>query len=147
MSLRAEFTVAYPGANLRLSRDCCDCADDFTVPAHCDAVSPPQRRVRSEHAQHSFDASETVPCVFDPLSRAGDQSSVQIGKTVAPHHELAHQPTSRLCCLSKWISRKKTAPVMPRAGPRRAENRGFSAELSSYHNGALPGGCVENPLS
>ena len=27
------------------------------------------------------------------------------------------------------------------------KNRGLSAELSSYHNGALPGGCVENPLS
>jgi hypothetical protein len=28
-----------------------------------------------------------------------------------------------------------------------AYRRGLSAELSSYYNGALPGGCVENPLS
>jgi hypothetical protein len=44
--------------------------------------------------------------------------------------------------------KKEIAPIMPHAhreGPKK--NRPLLADLSSYHDGALSGGRVENPLS
>jgi hypothetical protein len=37
--LRAEFAVAYAGADFHLWPDCCDCTDDFSPLVHRDAVA------------------------------------------------------------------------------------------------------------
>ena len=63
--------------------------------------------VRPEHAQHSFDVIETMRCVSNQSRGAGNQSSMQIGETVAPHHKLAHWTA----CLQHAKSVKEAALV------------------------------------
>ena len=64
-NLRAEFAVAYSGANFHPWPDGCDCADNLSALVRRDAVPALQRRVWPEHAQNPFDAAETVPCVLE----------------------------------------------------------------------------------
>jgi hypothetical protein len=47
----------------------------------------------------------------------------------------------------KWFLKKEIAPIMPHRHREGPENRRLSADLSSYHDSALPGVRVENPLS
>jgi hypothetical protein len=53
------------------------------------------------------------------------------------------RPNARLANSLRKIEtdfEKEIARIMPRTAPRRTENRRLSADLSSYHDGALPGG-------
>jgi len=44
--------------------------------------------------------------------------------------------------------KKEIGPIMPRLVTEKGlKNRRLSADLSSYHDGALPGGSVQNSLS
>src|SRR5436309_11702900 len=88
-NLRAEFAVAYAGANFHFWPDCCDCSDDFSALVRRDTVAAAQGRVWAQDAQNSFDALKTVFCVFEEVVRAGDQPPMQIGKTVSTQHEFA----------------------------------------------------------
>src|SRR5207302_1334244 len=59
------------------------------------AVTAPQRRFRSEHAQNSFDPLETVTRVFDRALRQFAEAALQIAETISPQHQLTHR-TARL---------------------------------------------------
>ena len=72
INLRAEFTVAYTGANLHFWPNYCSCPDNFATIIRGYAVAAPQCRAGTEYAQDSFDATETVPCSFNPARRRGD---------------------------------------------------------------------------
>ena len=85
-NFRVEFAVADAGTDCHFWLDFCRCANDLAAIIHGDAVTAAQRCVGSEHAQNSFDAIETMSCVFDQVPGAGDQSSMEIGKMVAAHH-------------------------------------------------------------
>ena len=56
-----------------------------------DAVAAAQRRLRSQHTEDTFDATETVSCLFHQATWAGDQSPMKIGEIVAAHHQFAHR--------------------------------------------------------
>ena len=71
-NFRAEFAVADAGADFHLRPNDCGRADDFAAIVHSDAVAAAQGRVRTEHPQNSFDATETVPCVFNQARRGGE---------------------------------------------------------------------------
>ena len=71
-NFRAKFAVADASADFHLWPNYCSCPDDLAAIVHGDAVAAAQRRVGSEHAQNSFDATETVSCVFNQARRAGD---------------------------------------------------------------------------
>ena len=70
--LRLEFAVAHASADFHLWPNYCNCPNDLAAVVDGDAVTAAQRRVGSEHAQNSLDATETVFCVFNQARRAGD---------------------------------------------------------------------------
>ena len=68
----SEFAVADASADFHLWPNYCSCPYDLAAIVHGDAVTAAQCRVGSEHAQNSFDATETVSCGFNQARRAGD---------------------------------------------------------------------------
>src|SRR4029453_6498954 len=88
-NLGGEFAVAEAGANFYLWTDCGDRPDDFSAFVHRDAVTAAQGRVRTQHAQDSFDALETVPRALQQLCWRSNQAPMQIRETISSHRELA----------------------------------------------------------
>src|SRR5205809_6690118 len=86
--LRAKFAVADAGADFHSWTDRCDRTDDFSVVVHGNAVAAAQCRVWTEYAQNSFDPLESVHGVFEQSRRTCNQPPMQIGNTIAAHHEL-----------------------------------------------------------
>ena len=72
INFRAEVAVDDASADFHLWPNYSSCAYDLAAIVHGDAVTAVQCRVGSEDAQNSFDATETVSCVFNQARRAGD---------------------------------------------------------------------------
>src|SRR4026208_1145235 len=88
--LRATFSVAASGAHFHLWPDCCDRTNNFSALVHRDAVSASQGRVRTQHAQDSFNALKTVRRVLQQSCGRSNQTPMQIREPIAAHDEFAH---------------------------------------------------------
>src|ERR1700719_1330115 len=83
---RFEFAVAETGLDFHFRMNHCDRANQFAAQVRSDAVAAAQCRVRSEHAQDSFDLLKSVAGIFQNACRRFTEPALKFAETVSAEH-------------------------------------------------------------